>query len=371
MSLTWRDHPVTQLTLTRLREFLREPEAVFWTYGFPLVMIIALGYAFRSEPQESIAVMVQDGPRSPELVRVLQTSPILTVTSGPPEACRAQLRSGKSELIVVASDSAVAGEDRSELVPAAPREPHSLAGSFGYIFDPTRPGSLRARDVANAVLQTAAGRQDPVPTTDESVTEPGSRYIDFLVPGLIGMGLMGGGIWGVGFAIVDLRIRQLLKRLLGTPMRRTHFVLAMLISRILFMIPEILIVLGVSRLLFGVVNHGSWIAVLVVVILGAFEFAALGLLVASRAKTLEAASGLMNLAMVPMWIGSGIFFSSDRFPAVAQPLIQALPLTPLINSLRLIMQDGQGLPEIVPGLLIMLAWTVVSFVLALRWFRWQ
>ncbi len=357
MSNSWKMHPVTQLTLSRIREFIREPEAVFWSYVFPLVMIVSLGLAFRSEPMEAVDVVVQAGERSDELVTALRASPRLLVSSATEEECRRKLRGGESELIIIADSAGISADQ--------------VAQQYRYIFDPTRPGSVHARDLANDVLQKAAGRIDAVPSTDETITEAGSRYIDFLVPGLLGMGLMGGGIWGVGFGIVDMRIRQLLKRFLGTPMKKPHFIAAIMVSRMAFMIPEILIVLVASWLLFGVVNHGSYLVMVPLIILGAFEFAGIGLLVSSRAKTLEAMSGLMNLAMVPMWICSGIFFSPERFPDFAQPLIALLPLTPLIGAMRRVMQEGAGLTQIVPELSIIITWGVVTFLLALKLFRWE
>ena len=352
MSRSWKMHPVTQLFLARFREFIRQPEAVFWSYVFPLVIMIALGLAFRSEPIEAISVVVQAGPGSQDVVNSLSRQPSLIVSMGTEGECRQQLRAGQSELIIIA-------EHQSGLV------------AYRFVFDPTRPGSVHARNAVNDVLQRAAGRNDMIETFDQAVTEPGSRYIDFLVPGLIGMGLMGGGIWGVGFAIVDMRIRQLLKRFLGTPMKKSHFVAAMMFSRMVFMIPEIIVVLLVSRLAFGVVNHGNYLTVTLLIVLGAFEFAGIGLLIASRAKTLEAASGLMNLAMVPMWIASGIFFSAKRFPEFAQPLINLLPLTPLIAALRHVMQEGAGMTQIVPELAVIIAWGALTFFVAIRVFRWE
>jgi ABC-2 type transport system permease protein len=352
MSTPWSRRPMVQLFVARFKEFIRTPEAVFWSYVFPLVMMIALGLAFRSEPVEAIAIVVQKGPGAEALKATLATSPKLIVSSGDDAECRRQLRAGQSELIVVSGT-----ENSSQEV--------------AFVFDPTRPGSVHARDVVNDVLQRAAGRADLVKTTDQAVTEPGSRYIDFLVPGLIGMGLMGGGIWGVGFAIVDMRIRQVLKRFLGTPMKKSHFVAAMIFSRMVFMIPEIVVVLLVSRLMFGVINHGSYLVVALLILLGAFEFAGIGLLIASRARTLEAVAGLMNLAMVPMWIGSGIFFSAKRFPDLVQPLIKLLPLTPLIAALRQVMQEGAGLIQIAPELGLIVAWGVATFLVAIRIFRWE
>jgi len=352
MSSGAANHPLVQLFIARFREFIRTPEAVFWSYVFPLVMMISLGLAFRSDSVEPVAVCVQEGPQADELIQTLQGNPRFVVLRGSPEECRQMLRAGKAELVLTAEGSG------TEAV-------------YHYQLDQTRPGSVSARDAVNDALQIAAGRKEPVGTKQTAVTEAGSRYIDFLVPGLIGMGLMGGGVWGVGYAIVDMRIRQVLKRLLGTPMKKHHFVAAMMASRMVFMIPEIIVILILSRLMFSVVSHGGYLLIGVIVLLGAFQFASIGLIIASRARTLEAVAGLMNLTMVPMWIGSGIFFSAERFPDLVQPVIRLLPLTPVISSLRQVMQEGAGLITILPDLGLMLAWLVITFVVALRIFRWD
>ena len=348
----WQSHPLVQLFLARFREFIRTPEAVFWGYGFPLVMIVSLGLAFRSEPVQPAIIMIEDGPKAAEAAAAMNDPATFRVLTGSPAECQRQLRSGKVEVVVT-----------SKIIPSG--------HAWEFRCDPTRPGSLAARDRANDALQRAAGRVDPIPVSTSEIAEPGSRYIDFLVPGLIGMGIMGGGIWGVGYAIVDMRIRQVLKRLLGTPMKKSHFVTAMMASRIVFKLPEIIAILLVSRLMFDVSSHGGYALVCLIVLLGAFQFSAIGLIIASRARTLEAVGGLMNLTMVPMWIGSGIFFSTERFPAVAQPIIKILPLTPLISSIRQVMQEGAGLGEILPNLALMLFWSVACFLAALKIFRWD
>ena len=345
-------HPLVQLLRARLLEFIRQPEAVFWVYVFPLIMVVALGLAFRSEPVESVSVDIQAGPAAEAIRETLEGDSRFRVEIHSPEETRRRLRVGKTALIVIANEN----------------EDHP---TYRYLFDPTRPGSVLARNTTDDALQRAAGREDVVPTTDAEVSEPGSRYIDFLVPGLIGMGLMGGGMWGVGFSIVDMRIRQLLKRFLGTPMKKRHFLTAMMLSRLMFTIPEIVVVLVFSWLFFGVTNQGSYWLVALLVVLGGFEFAGIGLLVASRAKTLEAVSGLMNLVMVPMWIGSGIFFSPDRFPQIVQPFIDLLPLTPLISALRQVILEGVGLGEIAMELILVAGWGVTTFLVALRIFRWD
>jgi len=184
------------------------------------------------------------------------------------------------------------------------------------------------------------------------------------------MGLMGGGLWGVGFVIVDMRIRKLLKRFIATPMKKYQFLAGIMLSRFLFMVPEIAILLLFARIAFGVRVQGSLLAVMFFVFLGAFTFAGIGLLVASRAKSLETVSGLMNLVMLPMWVLSGIFFSSERFPAAVQPVIKILPLTPLINALRAVILEGHSLFQLWPQIVILAVWGLVTFVLSLRWFRW-
>jgi ABC-type multidrug transport system permease subunit len=207
--------------------------------------------------------------------------------------------------------------------------------------------------------------------TVTAITEPGGRYIDFLLPGLIGVNLMGGGLFGVGFVIVNMRVRKLLKRYLATPMRKSDFLTSLALSRFLFTVPDVLLLLLLGYLMFGVEVRGNLLLLVGVIVLGAISFAGLGLLIGSRATTLETASGLINLAMLPMYLFSGVFFSSERFPEGMQGFIQALPLTALNNALRAVMLDGAGLAEIARPLVILVIWGGVSFVLALRWFRWQ
>ena len=345
-----RSHPLLQLLLARAREFLREPDAIFWVYVFPLVLVVALGIAFRNRPVESLHVAVQDGGAAAAVVNALHTDERFKAVVASEDEARMLLRTGKVDVLVVAS----AG--------TPPR--------YDYAYDPTRPESVLARNATDDFLQRRAGRRDVVETADSPVTEPGGRYIDFLIPGLIGMGLMGGGLWGVGFAIVDMRLRKLLKRYLATPMKRSHFLAAIILSRLLFTLPEVALLVLFSHLFFGVTCMGSYATVALLIVLGSLQFSGLGLLVATRAQTIETVMGLMNAVMMPMWIGSGIFFSIERFPAAVQPWLNILPLTPVIHAMRRVMLEGAGLLAIAPDLVIIVAWAVGSFVLALRFFRW-
>ena len=347
MAMNSNRHPLGQLVLTRVREFYRQPEAVFWVYGFPILLVIGLGIAFREAPSARVAVDVQRGAGAQALVESLEDDGRFAVALHDEATTRRRLRTGRTDLVVVPGD-------RVE-----------------YWFDPTRPDSVLARQAVDDAVQRAGGRQDPVGTGDVPFQEPGARYIDFLIPGILGMNLMGGGLWGVGFAVVDMRIRKLLKRFVAAPMKKRHFLIAIMTSRMLFTIPEVILLVVFGRVAFGVVNHGSWVALTAVIVLGATAFSGIGLLVACRAKTLESISGLMNLVMLPMWVLSGVFFSYERFPDAAQPFIRALPLTSLNDALRATMIEGAPLSSLSAEVGTLSAYAVVTFALALRWFRWS
>jgi len=339
------------VTITRLREFIRQPEAVFWVYIFPILMIVVLGIAFRNQGEEKKSIEIAAGPGAAKVAEWLAVEPGVETTVRDEAECRERLTSGKNTLYVLAKDAD--------------------AKTVEYFFDPTQPDARNLRADIDRRLQAAAGRTDVVSASDRHVTEPGGRYVDFLVPGLIGMGLMGGGLWGVGFAIVDLRIRKLLKRFVATPMRRTDFLGGIMISRMVFMVPEIILMIACSWLFFGVQVRGNWLALIAIILVGAVQFSGIGLLVAARCKTIESASGLMNLVMLPMWTLCGIFFSWERFPEVVHPLIRLLPLTPLIDSLRDVMIHGASFWSQWPELIAMMLWGVVTFAIALRIFRWH
>lgn len=343
--------PYVTIVKTRLREFTRRPEAVFWVYFFPLLMVIVLGSAFRNKRVENVSLDLADGPGSAAVQKILEQSSNVQITLLSQEECQRRLRAGQSELYLVANGSGI--------------------DSVDYHYDPTRPGSLNVKAVVDRQLQIAKGRTDPLPTKDYEMTEPGSRYIDFLVPGLLGMGLMGGGLWGVGFAIVDMRIRKLLKRFMATPMRKRDFLLGIMTSRLFFMVPEIVLLILFSRWLFDVRVYGSYAAIFFLVILGAFVFSGIGLLVASRARTIETVSGLMNLVMLPMWTLSGVFFSSSNFPAAVQPFIKLLPLTALNDAFRAVMTRGESIWSQGQELTVLAVWGLVCFFLALKIFRWN
>jgi len=346
-------HPLAELTMTRMREFLREKEAVFWVFVFPVLMTFALGIAFRNTAPDKTLVAVEaesaaTNPKVSETANILSQSPDVTATVLSPDEATRALRSGKVSIVVKPQND-----------------------SFEYRFDPTRPESRAARLLVDDVLQRGKGRVDVAKVGEEKVTEPGARYVDFLVPGLIGMNLMGSGLWGLGFTVVIARSRKILKRFAATPMRRSHYLLSFMLSRLVFLVLEVAAVIIFAVLAFGFTVRGSWLSLTLVTILGGFAFSGLGLLVAARPTTIEGVSGLMNFIMLPMWLLSGTFFSSERFPQVLQPFIQILPLTALNNVLRALMNEGSSLASNWFPIAILLFWFVVSFVVALKIFKWQ
>ncbi len=339
------------LLTARMLELKREPEVVFWVFAFPLLLALGLGIAFRNKPADAVSLAIVQGAGSDNAQALLARSPQhatfkIQVLSA--EEARNGFRLGKFDLVIE---------------PAA-------KGGFQYRYDPDRPESVLARSEVNDALQAAAGRKDTVSTTAVTSSDPGSRYIDFLIPGLLGMNLMNSGMWGIGFALVDMRQRKLLKRFVATPMRRGDFLLALASSRLILMIIEVGLLLVFGVLFFHMRVLGSVGAIALIGGLGSLTFGGVGLLTASRAQKIESVSGLINLVMMPMWIFSGVFFSYERFPAVIHPLIKALPLTALNDALRASILEGTPLLHQWPRLLIMVLWGGISFVLALKWFRW-
>ena len=346
-----RYSPLFEMTSARMKEFLREPEAVFWVFAFPILLAVALGFAFRAKGPDQIPVGVvsagSSDPAAARTVDALSRAPGLLPRKYDPAPGKEALRTGRISLLVEPGPPVV------------------------FHFDETRPDSRIARLEADDALQRAAGRRDTLAVRSEKVTEKGSRYIDFLIPGLLGMNLMGTGIWSIAFSVTTARNRRILKRLVATPMRRSHFLLAQILGRLVFLLPEVVILVGIGWGLFGVAVRGSLLLLLAACLLGAMTFCGMGLLIASRVTTIEGASGLANVVLMPMWLLSGVFFSSERFPDAVQPLIKALPLTALNQALRGIITEGRGLAAILPQLAILVAWGIACFAVALKLFRWR
>ncbi len=333
-----------QLTSTRFRLFLREPEALFWVFVFPILLAVGLGIAFRNRPAD----VLDAGATTTQLAHALASDKGLRATVIDEAQGAHDLATGRIVLLAIARGNGVV-----------------------YKFDDTNPDARSARLLADRAIQKAAGQKDALAASNDLVHETGARYIDFVVPGLLGMNLMGSAIWGLGFSIVEARQKKLLKRFVASPMPRWQYLLSFLLSRLLLLVIEVLFFLGFAKLVFGVPFRGPLLELGALCVLTSLSFSTLGLLIASRAKTMEAASGLMNLAMLPMWILSGVFFSATRFPALIQPIVRALPLTAAIDALRGNMLQGMSLMQLRTPVLVLIAWLLVCFAVSLRIFRWR
>ena len=338
---------IVELTSARTKEFIRETEAIFWVFGFPLILALALGFAFREKAPDRIPVGVVSGPEASQRLAALQKSPVLAPRIVSEADGRDALRHGKVSLLIDGGDAVI------------------------YRFDPTRPDSRTARQEADDALQTAAGRRNVIAAREEFVHEQGARYIDFLIPGLLGMNLMGTGMWGMGFSIANARMKKLLKRLVATPMRKSQYIMAQFLSRLIFLTIEVIVLVAFGWIVFGVRVNGSLTLLAVLCLVGGYAFSGLGLLTASRARTLEGVSGLMNLIMMPMWLCSGVFFSYERFPDKVKPLIRALPLTMLNDALRAVINDAAPLTRVAPQIALLAVWGLATFAIGLKIFRWQ
>lgn len=333
-----------QLTMTRFRLFLREPEAIFWIFVFPILLAVGLGIAFRNRPADVLPVAAT----TPQLTQALAADKGLRAATMDEATGTHALATGIIQLLVI-----------------------QLPQGVSYKYDDTNPDGRTARMLADRAVQVAAGQREAVGAHNDIIHETGARYIDFVVPGLLGMNLMGSAIWGMGFAIVEARQKKLLKRLVASPMPRWQYLASFLLSRLAMLVIEVVAFLAFARVVFGVPFRGSFVELAILCVMTSLAFSALGLLISSRAKTMEAASGLMNLVMLPMWILSGVFFSASRFPAIIQPFVRALPLTAAIDALRGNMLQGMNLGQLSAQVGILLAWLLVPFIVALRIFRWR
>jgi len=343
-----RTSELRELTRIRILLFVREKEAVFWVVAFPLILAAVLGFAFRDRGITPSPIGVVDGPGADALVERLESYPGLELERVDVEEGRRLVERGKLDAVV-----------------SAPEEEGTAPG---VLLDRERPEAETARLRILAALDPADA---DARVRLEEVEEVGSRYIDFLFPGLLGMNLMGTSMWGIGFAIADTRQKKLLRRLLVTPMRRSSFLLSFVLSRFVFLVGEVVLLVAFGVWVLGVPFHSGVAGFAALCLLGAFSFAGLGLLCASRARTIEGMSGLLNLVMMPMWLASGVFFSYERFPESAQPVLRLLPLSTLNDSLRALTLDGAGFLDQGFTIVTLGAWSVLSFALALRIFRWE
>jgi len=342
-------HPLYHLVMARLRELYREPGVLFWVFGFPLLLALCLGLAFRGQRGEPVPLgFDRQAPESARLERLLAEDPAIRAVFLTRDELEQALLRGEILAAITYAD-----------------------GRPQIALDEAREGARLARELARRILQRGAGMVEPLVISERFLTLPGTRYIDFLLPGLLGVNLMGSSLWGVGWTIVQARSRKQLKRLAATPMARSHYMISQLMARAILMLAEVAGLLLFGVLLFKFPLRGSLAGLLAIASSGAVCFTGIACLLASRTERNEVISGLMNVVMLPMYVLSGVFFARSRFPDFLQGVIEWLPLSLLNDALRGLLLENQPLLTFLPQLAVLWLTGLVCFAIALRFFRWK
>lgn len=341
-----------QLLMVHLREFYREPAVLFWAFLFPAALAFTLGFAFRSSGAERAELAIVPASESAtsmkyatRLAAQLEQAFIPKIMSAA-EADRA-LRRGETRVIAIAD---------GEL-------------SVRFRYDPRSDDAVRQEARAANVLHMNAS--SALDVAEEPLNVPGSRYIDYLVPGLLAMGVMNAALWGIGWGLIGLRMKKLLRRMAASPMNQSLFFLSFAIARMLLVTVEAGFLMVFAWLAFDLLPAGSPLAFVMLMLSGVFGFGGLAIAIGSRTANTQIGNGLINAATMPMMLLSGVFFSNHGFPEIARIFIRWLPLTVLSDALRAVYLEGAGLQESLMPSAILLGFGGVSFVIGRRIFRWS
>lgn len=338
----------------RWREFRREPSAFFWVMFMPILWMLGLGFAF-SDPKPEVYSVGWQQTASGELsameekiAAIIMEHPQLKVKTGTRDQLNSWLRVGEISLIFEATPSNV----------------------LAYRFDPANPEAARGREFLDNTIQVGFGRTNPVTGTIDVVKSKGNRYVDFLIPGLLGLSIMSTSLFGVGMTIVSNRKENLLKRYVSTPMPGSDFIYSHIVGRMIALFVELTSILVAGWLVFNFAIYGNFLSFVFVAIMGAAAFTSIALLCGSRTRNIPFLAGLANLIMISMTMVGGVFFSNAAFPDWMRSIVRYLPITALIDSLRKIALEGQTLSQLTFEMGILAAFTVVCAVLANRMFKW-
>ncbi len=359
----------TQLLSIQFKEFFREPGALFWSFVFPILMSFALGMAFSDKPEitQHAAVVIPISSDSSLLKTYLEKN------------CKKNI-SLKLEYQNTIDNNEL-GKTTTHFVPVSWAESEIMMkrgqiqiiltenkGHINYHFDPANSASRLAYITISGMVD---GKNLVSPN---SIIKPletkGTRYIDFLIPGLLAMGIMSSCLWGISYGLIEKRSKKLLRRLVATPMKKSLFMLTMFISRFVFAILETIALLTFAYFVFDVTIQGSMIAFAAILISGSFFFMGLSILLASRTDNTQVGNGFISAITMPMMLLSGIFFSYSNFPDIIIPIIKYLPLTIFADSLRSIINEGYGFTDVLQPLLILSLTGLATFFAGLKIYKW-
>lgn len=374
-----RFNQLWQLTLSLFREIIREPGVLFWGILFPILMSLGLGLAFtkKADVIRKVAVVYSSDIRKPAKGNIIaaflqnncekndssQKSPwkwkyvikdeklgnsIFLFYEMPWKDAMQLLKRGTVNVILLETD-----------------------GSVEYHFDPMNPDA----QLTYLKLGDIIGKGEIMPATANAEIKPltvsGTRYIDFLVPGLITMGVMMSCMWGISYGIIEKRSKKLLRRLVATPMKKSHFLIALITVRTCMNFIESAVLFLFSLIVFKITIQGDITALLTLFLAGNIAFAGIAVFVSSHTSNTEVGNGLINVVVFPLMILSGIFFSYQNFPDWSLPVIRYLPLSILTDGIRSIFNEGAGFPEVAIPILILISIGVIFFSTGLRIFKWH
>jgi ABC-2 type transport system permease protein len=351
--------------------FIRNRAAVFFSLFLPLIIMLIFGVLnFEGSTEITLGVVDEtDNEASAALVERLDEYEYLVISEGERDAELAELEEGDRGFVLVIPSGWSAPPQGSE------------SGLVAYAAS----GDPATAQVAQGLLQQAVGQAlfappggggggggvgFAAPLTFESVESRDLGYIDFLVPGIVGMTIMQLGLFGVAFGFVQLKRTGALRRLFATPTSPAYFLSAQVLSRLVIGLVQVAILFGVG-IWFGLQMFGDYASLLVIVLIGSAIFLAVGFAIAGWAKNEDQAAPVANLVSLPMMFLSGVFFPREAMPDFLAGITQFMPLTYVIEALRAIVNDGAGLLSLGPQMLGMGVWAVITFVLAVRLFRWE
>ena len=370
-----------QLILTNIKELIREPGVLFWGIVFPILMSLGLGVAFTKKKDviTRIAVIGQH-----HLVKepADSASALASFLLANKSVAEKDKIGNQIHKLTVPDDKLgnttfiFQSFEWKEAMVLLKRGNLNLVldeknGKVQYHFDPMNPDAQLTYLKLSKLLDSTGPVAKEANTEIKPLTVSGSRYIDFLVPGLVAMGVMMSCMWGVSYAIIERRSKKLLRRMVATPMKRSNFLIAMITVRVMMNFVEAGLLFLFAWLAFSITIQGSVAALFALFIAGNFAFAGIAIFMSSHTAKTEVGNGMINAVSMPMMVLSGVFFSYHNFPEWSIPTIQKFPLTMLADGIRSIMTEGAGFAETALPIAILGSIGFVFFVAGMKLFRWH
>ena len=350
---------MAKLTLASLKMLYRDRQSLFWALAFPVIFAVVFGlFDFTDSPEATFEIVAEsDSPVSAALVDGLGRTESFTVERGNDlEQARDRLRDGTADVVLAVPEAGPMGRDTQTSIELLYNESNADVNQFAL-------GAVE-RVVNGLNLRLAGVTSPPVTVEEEGVAGKTVEYYDFLLPGLVAMGVMNFSITGMAIAIAQYREKRILKRILATPLRPARFLAAQVLARLVLAVVQAALILAVGVYAFGATIYGNVVWIFVLTTVANLIFLNIGFAIAGRVANPDAAQGVASAVALPMMFLSGVFFPTDTLPSILQSVVAFLPLTPLIEALRTVSVDGLPITETGSQLLLLGAWVAASFAIA-------